>query len=422
MLKENDKIEFKREVNDSLVKEVIAFANSNGGTIFIGYEDDGTIYGVSNARDELDKISNKLHDSIEPSVDFLVNHQIKNEDGKDVIVVQVLQGTSKPYYIKSKGMTPEGVYVRFGATAQHATKDSIRDMIVETSGVTFEKNLSVNQDLTFMYAERIFKAKDLGFGKVEKKNLGIINDKDMYTNLGLLISDQCPYTIKMAVYPDNTKREFLDRKETSIGSVLEQLEEADHYLKLNNKVKAKIVGLERIETPEYSNEVMRECLLNTIGHRDYEIPGSTLIHIYRDYIEFLSLGGLVKGLTIEDIKIGSSASRNPNLINIFHRLGLVEAYGSGIPRIMETYSSSVEKPEIKVAPHSFLITIPKIDYSNEHKKIIDYLEKNNFINRETVEKILNVKKQKAVDVLNKMLESNLIIKEGMGKNTIYKLK
>ena len=268
MFNENDKIEFKREVNDSLVKEVIAFANSNGGTIFIGYEDDGTIYGVSNARDELDKISNKLHDSIEPSVDFLVNHQIKNEDGKDVIVVQVLQGTSKPYYIKSKGMTPEGVYVRFGATAQHATKDSIRDMIVETSGVTFEKNLSVNQDLTFMYAERIFKSKDLGFGKVEKKNLGIINDKDMYTNLGLLISDQCPYTIKMAVYPDNTKREFLDRKETSIGSVLEQLEEADHYLKLNNKVKAKIVGLERIETPEYSNEVMRECLLNTIGHRD----------------------------------------------------------------------------------------------------------------------------------------------------------
>lgn len=422
MFKENDKIEFKREVNDSLVKEVIAFANTNGGTIFIGYEDDGTIYGVENARQELDKISNKLHDSIEPSVDFLVSHQIKNEDGKDVIIVQVLQGTSKPYYIKSKGMTPEGVYVRFGATAQHATKDSIREMIIETSGVTFEKNLSANQDLTFMYAERIFKEKDLGFGKVEKKNLGIINDKDMYTNLGLLISDQCPYTIKMAVYPDNTKREFLDRKETSVGSVLQQLEEADRYLKLNNKVKAKIVGLERIETPEYSNEVMRECLLNTIGHRDYEIPGSTLIHIYRDYIEFLSLGGLVKGLTIEDIKFGSSASRNPNLINIFHRLGLVEAYGSGIPRIMETYSSSIEKPEIKVAPHSFLITIPKIDYSNEHKIIIDYLEKNNFVSREMVEQLLNVKKQKAVDVLNEMLESGLIIKDGTGKNTIYKLK
>lgn len=422
MFKENDKIEFKREVNDSVVKEVIAFANTNGGTVFIGYEDDGTIYGVENARLELDKISNKLHDSIEPSVDFLVSHQIKNEDGKDVIIVQVLQGTSKPYYIKSKGMTPEGVYVRFGATAQHATKDSIRDMIVETSGINFEKNLSVNQDLTFLYAERIFKEKGLGFGKIEKKNLGIINDKDMYTNLGLLISDQCPYTIKMAIYPDNTKREFLDRKETSVGSVLQQLEEADRYLKLNNKIRAKIVGLERIETLEYSNEVMRECLLNTIGHRDYEITGSTLIHIYRDYIDFLSLGGLVKGLTIEDIKLGSSASRNPNLINIFHRLGLVEAYGSGIPRIMEIYSSSIEKPEIKVAPHSFLITVPKIDYCNEHKIIIDYLEKNNFISRETVERLLNVKKQKAVDVLNEMLESNLIIKDGAGKNTIYKLK
>lgn len=422
MLKENDKIEFKREVNDSLVKEVIAFANTNGGTIFIGYDDDGTLYGIENARQELDKISNKLHDSIEPSVDFLVSHQIQNEDGKDFIIVQVLQGTSKPYYIKSKGMTPDGVYVRFGATSQHATKDSIRDMIIETSGVTFEKNLSINQDLTFMYAERIFKEKNLGFGKVEKKNLGIINDKDMYTNLGLLISDQCPFTIKMAVYPDNTKREFLDRKETSVGSVLQQLEEAERYLKLNNKIKAKIVGLERIESPEYSNEVMRECLLNTIGHRDYEIPGSTLIHIYKDYIEFLSLGGLVKGLTIEDIKFGSSASRNPNLINIFHRLGLVEAYGSGIPRIMETYSSSTQKPEIKVAPHSFLITIPKLDYSNEHKTIINYLEQNNFISREIVEDLLNVKKQKAVKILKEMIENGLIFKEGTGKSVKYKLK
>ena len=180
--------------------------------------------------------------------------------------------------------------------------------------------------------------------------------------------------------------------------------------------------MERLENPEYKIEVLRECLLNTVGHRDYEIPGSTLIHIFKDNIEFLSLGGLVKGLTIEDIKIGSSASRNPKLINIFHRLGLVEAYGSGIPRIMEEYASAIEKPEITVAPHSFLIKIPKLNYSDEYQVIINYLKNEKYITREAIENLLGVKRQKAINVLNEMLNKELIVKDGKGKNVIYKLK
>lgn len=126
---------------------------------------------------------------------------------------------------------------------QHATKDSIRDLLIESSRVNFENNLSINQNFTFTYAEKVFKEKGLRFGQENKKNLGIINDKNMYTNLGLLILDECPYTIKMVVYSDNTKTEFLDTKETSPGSLLYQLEETYSYLKLNNKVKSKIVPL-----------------------------------------------------------------------------------------------------------------------------------------------------------------------------------
>ena len=418
---ESEVLEFKREVNDSIVKETIALANTRGGTIIIGYNDDGTVYGVENVKKELDKISNKLHDSIEPNIDFLVALKTEKEENKDIIIVEVLQGTNKPYYIKSKGMTSEGVYVRLGATTQPANRDIIREMIIESSGITFEKNISNFQELTFLYAEKVFREKEIGFGKIEKKNLGIINEKGMYTNLGLLISDQCPYTIKMAIYPDNTKKEFIDRLETGVGSILQQLEEAEKYLRLNNKVSAKIIGMERQETAEYSTEVLRECLLNTIGHRDYEIPGSTLIHIFKDSIEFLSLGGLVKGLTIEDIKIGSSASRNPKLINIFHRLGLVEAYGSGIPRIMEEYASNTIKPEIVVAPHSFLIRIPKMSYSHEYQIIINYLNSSEFITREIAEQILGVRKQKAVNILNEMINKKLIVKYGNARNVIYKL-
>lgn len=421
MLNESDVLEFKREVNNSIVKEVVAFANTKGGTIIVGYDDNGELVGLNNAKEELENISNKLHDSIEPNIDFLVNLKLKTENGKEIIIIEVLQGTNKPYYIKSKGMVPEGVYIRFGNTSRPSTSDMIREMIVSSSNINFEKNISSNQDLTFLYGERIFKEKGLAFGEIEKKNLGLITEKGMYTNLALLLSDQCPYTIKMAVYPDNTKKEFLDTKETMTGSILQSLEEAYSYLKINNKVKSTIVGINRIEVPEYSNEVLRECLLNAIGHRDYEIPGSTLIHIFKDNIEFLSLGGLVKGLTIEDIKIGSSASRNPKLINILHRLGLVEAYGSGIPRVMEVYKLSLTKPEIIVAPHSFLIKIPKFSVNNDESKLTNYLKNNIKITRDETEKLLNIQKVKAVSTLNNLVEKGIIIKEGKGKNTIYKL-
>ena len=421
MLKESNILEFKREINDSIIKEVIAFANTSGGTILVGYEDDGTPYGLTNAKEDLEKLSNKLHDSIEPNIDFLINMRIDTIDKKDIIIIEVLQGTNKPYYLKSKGMVPEGVYIRFGNTSRPSTSEIIRQMIIESTGITFEKNVSINQDLTFNYAERLFKEKGLSFGQIEMKNLGLVTDKGLYTNLGLLISDECPYTIKMAIYPDNTKKEFLDTKETSISSVLEQLEEAFRYIKLNNKVKAKIVGINRIEVPEYNEEVIRECLLNTIGHRNYEIPGSTLIHIFKDSIEFLSLGGLVSGLTIDDIKIGSSSSRNPKLISILHRLGYVEAYGSGIPRIMETYKLSKEKPEIIVAPNSFLIKIPKLDLDIDTLTIKNLLVTNNTITREDIERTLGIQKTSALKILNKMVEDGVLLKEDKGKSTTYKL-
>ncbi len=183
---------------------------------------------------------------------------------------------------------------RVGRTLKGATSYSIRDMIVESSNITFEKNISTIQDLTFIYADKIFKDKEIAFSDREKKTLGLINENKLYTNLGLLLSDQCPYTIKMAIYKDNTKSEFIDQKETTQASVLAQIEEAENYLKLINRVAGKIQGMERIDIYDYWVEGIRELILNTVGHRNYEIPGSTLlIHVFTDSIEFLSLGGLV---------------------------------------------------------------------------------------------------------------------------------
>lgn len=142
----------------------------------------------------------------------------------------------------------------------------------------------------------MFNKKKISFGNVEKKNLGLINSYNKYTNLGLLLSDQCPYSIKVARYKDNTKTEFLDSKEFLEQSILSQYKNAYEYLMMNNRMSSRIDGMERIDKYEYPKNSLRELLCNTITHRDYEINGSNLIHIFNDKIEFLSLGGLVSDI------------------------------------------------------------------------------------------------------------------------------
>ncbi len=146
--------------SNSIVKEIIAFCNTNGGTIILGYDDNGKVVGWNNAKADLDRLSSKINDSIEPSANFLISTRIEIEEDKEIIVVEVLRGTNKPYYIKAKGMTIDGVFVRLGATVQHATRETIKEMILESSGISFEKNISINQDLTFSYANRLFKKKN----------------------------------------------------------------------------------------------------------------------------------------------------------------------------------------------------------------------------------------------------------------------
>ena len=98
---------------------------------------------------------------------------------------------------------------------------------------------------------------------------------------------------------------------------------------------------------------VREALLNAIIHRDYSFNGSTIVNIYDDRIEFLSLGGLVPGLSMEAVMMGVSQSRNAGLANIFFRLKLVESYGTGIKRINALYKGSHKQAIFESATGAF---------------------------------------------------------------------
>ena len=234
------------------------------------------------------------------------------------------------------------------------------------------------------------------------------------------------------IYNGTNKLEFKDRKEFT-GSVLKQVNEVFEYLDLFNKTKGRIVGLERIDTKDYPEYAIRESLLNAIIHRDYNYKGSILISLYDDHFEITSLGGIVKGLSLNDLYLGISESRNPNLVNIFYRLKYVESFGTGIGRIIQSYDDYNKKPIFVDTDNAFNVTLYNVNYVENHEKIlpsnltqeekiVEYLKKNNKINRNIVEQLLDISSTRAKNILNKMCENKLIVMVGSGKNIIYVLK
>ena len=435
-MNENKTTEFKREYTDDIKYTVVAFANTEGGKIYIGINDNGSVHGIENTDDTTLRVTNMIRDSIRPDVTMFTECSVETVDSQSVVVLTVQRGTARPYYLAGKGIRPEGIYVRQGTSSVPASESAILNMIKETSGDRYEDARSINQQLTFEKTENYFSKRGLPFGEQQKRTLNIIGADGTYTNLGLLLSDQCIHTIKLAVFEGSKKSVFRDRKELS-GSLLTQLEDAYSYIDQFNHTRAEFEGLDRIDRRDYPGEALREALLNAITHRDYSFSGSTLISIFDDRIEFVTIGGLVRGLTFDDIMLGVSALRNQNLANVFYRLKLIEAYGTGILKINESYIDCAVKPQFEVTDNAFKITLPNMNYTGERKngavvaprRIVDkanrqevllrLVEKQGYIVRKNVESELKVSQATAILILRDMVEKGLLVKEGSGKQQKY---
>ena len=427
MLYENENTEFKSALTGDIYKEVIAFANNGGGVIYIGVDDNGNEIGVADVDETYTRLTNGIRDAISPDVTVFCKYSL-NEN--NVIKIEISEGARKPYYLKSKGIKPSGVYVRQGASSVPASEDQIRLMIKMSDGDSFEGIRSLNQELTFVSAKQAFEKYGVEFSENKYRVLGITTDSnDLYTNLGLLLSDQCKHSIKAAVFADEDNTSFLDSKEFT-GSILRQLDDAYSYLMLNNRNNAEFKGLERVEHYSYPQEALREALLNALVHRDYAFSGSIIININESQIEFISLGGLLPGLSAEDIQNGISQPRNPKLAEVFHRLRLIESYGTGIRRIFTLYRDCEKKPEIIVTPNTFKLILPNRNYystdkseekalNDQQRTILQYIERNGAITEETVQKLLGVKRTRAYVILKEMRDSGLIVVQGRGQNKKY---
>lgn len=432
---ESERIEYKSQMIDDIYKEVIAFANTEGGVIYLGIDDQGNLVGIDNVDETYTRLTNGIRDAIAPDVTMFVRYVL--QDNK-VIRIEVNEGSYKPYYLKSKGIKPSGVYVRQGASSVQASPNQIRQMIKDSDGDIFEEIRSLEQNLTFDAAKAAFQRYGVEFSAEKYRALGITRN-DVYTNLALLISDQCLHTTKIAVFNDESCTEFRDSKEFG-GSVFKQFEGSVNYLALCNKTVSTIKGVVRTDKQDYPAEAIREALLNALVHRDYSFSGSIIINVNDSKMEFISLGGLLPGLSTEDIRIGVSQPRNKKLAEIFHRLRLIESYGTGIRRIFKLYENCPVQPTIEVTAHAFKIVLPNMnatceisDHGSEPAKapavitpqmktVMDYLEEYGEMTNEDLQELLNVKKTRAYLIARQMNENGLIEIVGRGSAKKYKLK
>lgn len=253
----------------------------------------------------------------------------------------------------------------------------------------------------------------LGIELTDEKlvELNLLSSDGEITYEGKLLSDQCKYGIKLIDYIDDEKIEVVT------SSLIAQ------YMVIKEK-------LIQISTEmKYPLKSILEALKNMILYRDYSYNGDSIIRIYKDRIEFTSLGGLIANLTVEGIELGISVPRNPNLMKVFQEIGITKGNGEGIQEILSAYKEYKVKPVFKSIGGVFQVILPKPEYtvngkviSEKYRRVLEFIESRGIVNNKEIQEHLELKSTSVVNYLKEMLELELIEKIREGRNISYKIK
>ncbi len=430
---ENPNLEYKSEFVPELKKTFVAFANTDGGEILIGVDDNGQTIGLQDPDSTLQQVINSIRDNVHPQLAQFFYAEITLRDEKPIVRVTIRRGALRPYYISGKGIRPEGVFVRKGSETVSASSNEILEMIKVSSGQDYEKTISFSQQLTFHTANTFFEQLGKTLDETTMKTIGAMTTDGLYTNLGLLFSDQCPFCTKFGRFNTNSttgEELFVDQKVVE-GSIFKQLLEAEDWFNLVNKTGAEISGFFRKDYRDYPPRALREVFINALVHRDYALNGPTLVNVYEDEIEIISIGGLVKGLNMDDVMLGISRPRNILLASTFVKLRLVEGWGRGIREIEKLYRQNSSKPSFTASTHGFKVVLPKLDLPTESRqfrasetaaeRILKYLETQGESSREQIQSGLKLPQATCLVALRQLTHDERILKIRDGRKITYTL-
>lgn len=402
---ESVNIEFKREVpqkSEKYIKSVIAFANTAGGKIVIGIDDEThEIVGVEKdgVFKIIDNITNTISDMCCPQI--FPNIGVNTIDGKSVIVINIYPGANRPYYIKSLGKET-GTYIRVSGTSRPADEAA--------------KSNSEKEKIKDVTVQNLI-------------NWGVVKNMDgtlLPTNAFVLLTDNVfPFAkIQCALFKGTERVVFIDKRDFE-GLLYEQIEEA--Y--------------------ELPTEAIREAIVNAVTHRNFLDRACVQVAVYDDRVEVTSPGMLYGGLTIEQIKEGGSKIRNRCIAEVFSRMRIIESWGTGIKRMFSSCREyGIRDPELLEIGDSFRVNLYRPSYSGNdaqsspksssksspksslnglnatQQKIMQMIRKNSRITQAEMAEIIKISRRAVQKNIKELVDQGIIVHEGSTRNGYWKIK
>ena len=320
---------------------MVAFSNTAGGKLIVGVNDNREIVGVEGTRifEIQDKIASIVSDNCHPQI--LPEIYTVNIDGKLVLVVDVVRGNLKPYFLKSHGKA-DGTYVRLGATNRIAGFETIEELERQKRYISYDEEICYDIEFAKFDISPLLErfermGKPLNNEKLANLKLTKTEHRKLFPTNGLMIIlGLFPHClVKCARFKGITMSVFTDKKEYG-GDIFSMLENTQSFVLNHINLKGEIRGLQRTDTYELPVPAIRETTTNAIIHRDYTNRGRDIkVGVYNDVVNVVSLGGLPSSISIEDVFNGRSEARNRVVASIFKELDLIEQWGSGVNRIID---------------------------------------------------------------------------------------
>ena len=435
---EKKRIDYKEKFGDRVLRDLCAFANTEGGTVVIGISDDGKVKGIDITNEELEKITEKIVGKLGIYPDI----EIEDIGGKNILKISV-QKSKIPVSFDGK------YYERVGNTTREMKPERLRSFFTKDvkwdSLINEEANFNDVDIDTVKKFVRMAKSK----GRLESFDEDVdpeilfehlkLSRNGKLTNGAIMLFGKDPqkFFINASLRVIRLKDEITPIGDRLIeGNLFKQVVEGEKSIKSFINVRYEIKGLVRDEIWDYPLPAIREALINALIHRDYfRWNVQTQIKIYDDHIWFYNIGGLPEGITLDQLKKPhSSVPRNPAVVHVFYLAGLIEEMGTGIRRIIESMKEQdLPEPEFKEEMGGFSVYFRKDPYTEEHLrklglnerqiKIIEYLKSQGTAGLSSFKPIFpNVSEKTIYRDLQDLIQKGLLNQVGEKKGRKYKLK
>lgn len=413
-MRETATLEFKQQLSKSYLKTVSAYANYGTGKIIFGIADDGTPVGLADPQDTCLRIEHAINDSIDPVPRF----ELAIEEDARTVTLTVHEGPDKPYLSSGRA------YRRTDTSTVEVSRLEYGRLVLTGEHVSFDALVAKEQDLAFGHLEKELASK-LGLKPLDQNSLislELMAPSGEYCNAAALLADSNHFPgIDIARFGGSINI-IHSRHTFERTSVLEQmqrtLEVFDTYYAYEE-----IVGFERITKTLVPREAFREAIANALVHRCWDVRANIKVGMFADRIEITSPGGLPAGIT-EELYLagGPSVARNPILANVFFRLGHIERFGTGIPRILDEYAHETVSPSFALRDSSITVMLPVTVLENvtlDEEAILAVLAKGSALTRSQISEKTQLSKSKAIRTLNALVEKGLVTKVGEGRSVRY---